>query len=205
MLFPRVTLQNTKARWQKKTTKMLFYVQDRTIALWTHSSVAVGTCWASNSQGMGESQVTAPLPEELLVMDDCWGRSMYCYRLCTPWWVHQPPVDSWTSMVIQRALVKLGGSKQTKRMCKYKGICGKLGEEVSTGLGRIRKTQENQKTLYTLWIVNKYILLIKKVTTTICIPQINIRKLKVNKVEKYSLHNKKEVKLFTSLCKKQVF
>lgn len=41
-----------------------------------------------------------------------------------------------------------------------------------------------------MWIVNEYILLIKKVTTTFCTPQINIRKLKVNKVEKYSLHNK---------------
>lgn len=43
-----------------------------------------------------------------------------------------------------------------------------------------------------MWIVNEYILLIKKVTTTFCTPQINIRKLKVNKVEKYSLHNKTE-------------
>ena len=41
-----------------------------------------------------------------------------------------------------------------------------------------------------MWIVNEYILLIKKVTTTFCTLQINIRKLKVNKVEKYSLHNK---------------
>lgn len=146
---PKSDSSEHKSQMTKKDYKMLFYVQDRTIAPWTHSSVAVGTYRASNSQGMGESQVTTPLPEELLVMDDCWGRSMYCYRFCTPWWVHQPPVDSWTSMVIQRALVKLGGSKQTKRMCKYKGICGKLGEEVSTGLGRIRKTQENQKALYT--------------------------------------------------------
>lgn len=47
-----------------------------------------------------------------------------------------------------------------------------------------------------MWIVNKYILLIKKVTTTTCVPQINIRKLKVNRVEKYSLHNKKNLAVY---------
>lgn len=72
------------------------------------------SCWhmsrASNSQGMGESQVIASLPEQLLVMDDCWGRNIRCYQLCTPGestsllWIAELPRSSrepWLNSVAQ--------------------------------------------------------------------------------------------------------